>query len=308
MATDIRIDQVLTTIARGYSNAEFIGDKLFPVVQVEFESGKIPLFGKEAFRVYDDKRARLALSNEIQRGEVTTTDYRTVEHDLMEKLDYLDDTQMVLNQEIRATEAVMDGILLGREVAAANLAFDAANYGANTDELTDDYLDDPDVDPIAFLKNEVNSVIRDKIMKKPNIQVWGYTVYQKLISHPKIMDYLPGLNAKILTLDFIRQLLELDAIYVGEARKIVTEGADPVDVWGNGIVAAYVKPAQGYTRTPYEPCFGYTLELKGNPWSDKGDTEQKKVRWVRTTDNYDIKIVGAESGYFLKNPIGYTEE
>lgn len=40
------VDPVLTTVARGYKNAAFIGDQLFPVVQMEKEGAKVPTFGK----------------------------------------------------------------------------------------------------------------------------------------------------------------------------------------------------------------------------------------------------------------------
>ena len=45
------VDPVLTNIARGYTNASLIGTKLFPVVNVNKEGGKIPQFTKEAFKV-----------------------------------------------------------------------------------------------------------------------------------------------------------------------------------------------------------------------------------------------------------------
>ena len=63
---DLRIvDPVLTNLARGYSNAAFAGTVLFPVVNVNKEAGKIPLFGKEAFTIYNTERALRAKSNKI---------------------------------------------------------------------------------------------------------------------------------------------------------------------------------------------------------------------------------------------------
>ena len=47
------VDPVLTEIARGYKNAAYIAEALFPVVPVDKEGVIVPLFGKEAFRLWD---------------------------------------------------------------------------------------------------------------------------------------------------------------------------------------------------------------------------------------------------------------
>ena len=44
------VNPLLTEISRGYSNASLIGTKLFPIVTVDKEGGKIPQFTKEAFQ------------------------------------------------------------------------------------------------------------------------------------------------------------------------------------------------------------------------------------------------------------------
>ena len=45
------VDPVLTNLATGYTNEQFVGDQLMPFVLVDKEGGKIPLFGKEHFKV-----------------------------------------------------------------------------------------------------------------------------------------------------------------------------------------------------------------------------------------------------------------
>ena len=51
------IDQILTTVARGYKNSAFVGMTLFPYVPVGQRGGRILKFGKEAFRLYETRRA-----------------------------------------------------------------------------------------------------------------------------------------------------------------------------------------------------------------------------------------------------------
>nr|WP_251029696.1 hypothetical protein [Pseudomonas fluorescens] len=51
------VDPVLTNLAGGYRNAQYIGAGLFPIALMDKETGIVPLFGKEAFEVYDTERA-----------------------------------------------------------------------------------------------------------------------------------------------------------------------------------------------------------------------------------------------------------
>ena len=64
------VDPVLTNLSVGYSNADLVGDVLFPFVPVDKEGGKIPKFGKEAFKIYNTERALRARSNRINPEDV----------------------------------------------------------------------------------------------------------------------------------------------------------------------------------------------------------------------------------------------
>ena len=50
------VDPVLTSIARGYKNAAFIGERIFPIVLTDKEGVTVPTFGKSAFVEYDTER------------------------------------------------------------------------------------------------------------------------------------------------------------------------------------------------------------------------------------------------------------
>ena len=59
------IDPILSTVAQGYQNAEFIGMNLFPYVPVGQRGGKIITFGKEDFALYATGRAPGANTTEL---------------------------------------------------------------------------------------------------------------------------------------------------------------------------------------------------------------------------------------------------
>ncbi|MBH8442640.1 hypothetical protein I8S28_32700, partial [Pseudomonas aeruginosa] len=76
------VDPVLTNLARGYRNAQFIAEALFPIAEMDKEAGTIPLFGKEAFEVYETERAIRAQSNIMNPDDLDGLDVVLREHDI----------------------------------------------------------------------------------------------------------------------------------------------------------------------------------------------------------------------------------
>lgn len=297
------IDPVLTNIARGYSNSEYIGTKLMPIVQVDKEGGKIPLFGKEAFRVYDTARAIKAESNRVDIEGFTTTSYATTEHDLAIPLDYREIREAMINIEQNATIRATEALQLGLEKEIADLVQDANAYpDANKETLTTNQFNDSGVDPIAIIEGK-KSALRALIGKRPNVMVMGASVFDNLKSHTKLIEQIKYSSLGVVTLDLMKQLFNIPNIYVGEAI-YSSDGRTFTDLWGDNVILAYITNPTGYATTPYEPCFGYTLRLSGHPYVDTYEEAGGKVKIVRATDNYDVKIVGIESAYLLKDVLG----
>ena len=61
-------DPVLSGIAQGYANMDFVGGLLFPRVPVKARGGQIVEFGKEAFMRYATRRAPGANTARLQFG------------------------------------------------------------------------------------------------------------------------------------------------------------------------------------------------------------------------------------------------
>ena len=302
---DIRVDRVLTFIANGYHNAQFIAENLFPTVPVDFGTGKIPKFGKEAFRVYKTERALLAKSNVIRGYMTDLLQYNTMEHDAKSEIDYITIKNSELDVKKRAVTACMDAIMLSNEVKAAQLAFDPATYATtgNTKTFTTgEYLGITTNDPVEIIIEEALNPVRDSIGEYPNNLIMGAGVWQLLRRHPKLKEYLASTSDKIITVEYLAKLLEVDNIFIGRARHTLDDKTYS-DVWGNGICAFYKKPPTDVNASIMEPNFGYRLQVKGHPYSDVGEEEGGKIQWVRSTDNFDLKVVGEDAAFFMKNVI-----
>ncbi len=299
---DLRVvDPVLTTLARGYSNAELVATLLFLIVLVEKEAGKIPQFGKEAFKIYNTERAIRANSNRISPEGRTTIDFVMDEHDLEYPIDYREKNEDIFNLEEHATNVVTGGISLRLEKKAADLAQDANNYPIGN-KITlagnSQFTDKVNSDPIGVIDGAKNAV-RGKIGKEPNTMVLGPTTFMALKNHPQLIDKIKYAMKGVITLDLMKEIFDIPKITVGKAI-YASDAGTFTDIWGDNIVLAYVPNTPAEKRTVYEPSFAYTLRKRGKPEIDKRD-ENGKLEIVRNTDILIPKIVGAEAGYLIKD-------
>lgn len=152
------VDPVLTSIARGYKNAAFIGERIFPVVLTDKEGVRVPTFGKTAFVEYDTERAVGADSNVLVREKTGTLDLVLGEHDLAAPVDYREQAESMFNEESKAIRRATNGVNLRRELIAARLAQDEKVYRIRyADELIDAHLRGRYILPLA----EIPTVLRD---------------------------------------------------------------------------------------------------------------------------------------------------
>lgn len=293
------VDPVLTNIARGYRNAQYIGEALFPLALMDKEAGIIPKFGKEAFRLWETERAVRANSNIMVPDDLNTLDVVLREHDLAYPVDYREQAESMFDAESRAARRVKDAIDLRREKSCAVLAQAAANYenGAKIVLAGAAQWSGGGGDPIAVVEAG-KEVIRAKIGVRPNTGVLGAAVYQSLKFHPKLQAALGSDERKLITIEHLKALFGLENIVIGEA---IAGDVTTSDIWGDNMILAYVaKPGEG--GSDYEtPSFGYTLRRKGMPETDKYDTNGGKLVYVRHTDIYKPVIVGADAGYLISD-------
>jgi hypothetical protein len=297
------VDEVLTQIARGYANAEFVAETLFPVAEMSKESGKIPCFGKEAFKQRQTERAIRAASNRIQPDPRSQVDVILVEHDQEYPLDYREIEEDVLPAEINATEVATQSVMLRREALAAALACDPANYAStNKDKLSGNrQFTNPASNPIAVIETG-KEAIRTQIGTRPNTMLLGASVYAVLKQHPALLDRIKFSMKGIVTLDLMKEIFEISNIKVGEAVYTDSRGVTR-DIWPDSIVLAMV-PQNGSTpgtRSYYKPSYGYTFQKKGQPTVDTYMETGGKIKIIRSTNIFTSKIVGADAGYLIED-------
>ncbi|WP_256815397.1 MULTISPECIES: major capsid protein [Pseudomonas] len=294
------VDPVLTNLARGYRNAQFIGEALFPIALMDKEAGTVPLFGKEAFDVYETERAIRAQSNIMNPDDVDGLDVVLREHDIAYPVDYRESNESMFDAESRASRRVVDVIDLRREIACARLAQNPGSYqaGAKVTLAGSSQWSNGGGDPVADVERG-KEVVRSRIGVRPNTITMGASVYASLKFHPKLQEALGGNERKLITLEHLKALFGINDIYIGEA--LANTGTFG-DIWSDSLQLAYVAKPQSGAKASYEdPSFGYTLRRKGMPEIDAYDTAGGKVRYVRNTDIYKPVVVGSDAGYLISD-------
>jgi len=300
------IDPVLTTIAQGYSNAGMVANFLFPKVKVKKLKGKIPFFGKEAFVIRNTERAIRSVSNRIPPSDISFIEFETIERDVEVAVDYLEEEEALSYQryEQRLTKELMDILLLGKEKEAADLAQDTSNYSASLKKIitSSDAWDDytlTTVDPIEDIKDGMNAV-RQKIGIYPNTMIIGNSSYQALLNHPKVIEKIQYSGLSKITKNIIVELTEIPNIHIGLS-VYSDDGVAFTDVWGDNVILAYVDKSDKSRRSEYNPSFGYTLQREGKPEVDTYKENGGKIKVIRNTDNYCVKITSSDAAFLISD-------
>lgn len=300
------VDPVLSTVAQGYRNNEFVGMNLFPYVPVGQRGGKIITFGKEDFALYNTARAPGANTKRIQFG-YSGSPYALEQHSLegLVPFEFMQEASAVPGIDLGrgAIIKVQNVIGLRLEKAQADLATNAGNYAAGskvtlagTSQWSDYSGTSDPVNDIEVAKEAV----RAKIGKRPNCVVMGPAVWSKLRSHPKLIDRIKFTGRDSLSLDMVAVLFGVSRVVVGDA--IYDNNGNFADVWGKSVVVAYTETAS--LAEMGTPSYGYTYRLNGFPIVEQPYEDRNAKSWIYPiTDEVSPVIAGSTAGYLISGAV-----
>lgn len=301
------IDPILSTHAQGYTNAEMIGHRLFPVVTIPVRGMKVIKFNKDSFRKLNTRRAPGTRSKRVQYGYASNP--VALIQDALEgvvPIEHMQDAAKVPGLDLGkgAINQVLDIIGLGREFEIASKVRNPANYAANNKVAlsgASKWSDDAS-DPEGDIK-DAREQIRARTGRYPNILEIGAKTFTRLTRHPKIVERFKFTSDKSITAAMLAGLFEVDEIVVGKAVYLDendSDDADAKDVWGNDAVLAYVSKGDDYRV----PSFGYTYRLLGSPAVEKPYFERPEKSWIYpTTEDWSPEMTATDAGFLFQNPI-----
>lgn len=299
------IDPVLTSAAQGYENAEFVGNVLFPTVNVTQRGGKIITFGKEDFMLYATGRAPGQNTKRVQFGYAGAP-YALESHSLEGVLpvENMQEAAAVpgIDQAAGTIRGVQNIFALRLEKQQADVARNAAAYGSNNKVVLSgtSQFSDAGSDPFAVIEAGKEAV-RKKVGRRANTAVIGAAVFAALKNHPKVIERLKYTGRDVATAELLAQLFDLKTLKVGDAVFADDDGTF-FDVWGKDIVLAYTEV--GTLQERGKPSYGYTYQLEGYAQVEVPYFDRNTKSWVfPVTDEVAPVIAGADAGYLIQNAV-----
>ena len=296
------IDPILTTAARGYQNAEYVGSALFPFVAVQQRGGKILTFGKEAFRQYATGRAPGTNTKRIQIG-YAGSNYTLESHSLEAAvpIELQQEAGAVPQVDLAAGSVnVVQDIMAARlERAQANLATDDNNYNGSSLGLGGtSQWSHANSDPINQVEI-AKEVVRQQIGRRPNTLLLSAKVFAALRTNASVLERIKYTGLDVPTTDLLASLFGVARVVVGDAVQEDNAGV-MTDIWGNNAVLAYTEI--GGIASMGRPTFGYTYRLGGYPIVEPAYYDNNSKTWYYpVTDEVAPVIAGAEAGFLFTN-------
>lgn len=321
--SDIHIDKALTNMSVKYmqDTANFVADKVFPMVPVAKQSDRYFMYKKEDwFR--DDARLR-AMGAESAGGDYDIDNTPTYfcnkyafHKDVFEEDRVNADSPLQPDQD--AMEFVVDKILLNRENNWANTYFKSGVWaqdlsGKKSTETTSGitYWDDYDhSDPISDIAN-MATAMAEVTGKRPNTLTIGRRVYDALRQHPDILDRIKFTQRGVVTVDLLASLFDVERILVANSiQNIATKGqvADMEFTLGNNALLTYAPSSAGLKRASAGYIFSWTGLMGSNAMGGRINRFALPQLGIGTERiecevAYDMKVVAADMGAFVGNAI-----
>jgi hypothetical protein len=295
------VDPVLTNLALGYSPNYMIGNKIFPTIKVKSQKGRIPIFGRDSFVLRNSQRAIRNTSNRIPTMDFETIEFNLQERDLEIAMDYLEESETydLLKYEQKLTTDLLNLLTLEKEKAIADYVQNPNNFTSDMKlELPSgtDFTSSEEI--INIIKTGI-SAIRKNISQNPNLIVMGAETLNQLLQNSFILSKTPFTNNLGITLNLLKGILDFENIVIGVST-YSEDGRIFNDIWGNNIIIAYVDKSDETERSQYHPSYGYIFEKDGMPEIDSYYENGGKIKIIRATDNWAMKVVCPEAAYLIK--------
>lgn len=301
------VDPVNTKVARGYKNPQMMGGRtLFPQVPVPALGGKVIEFGREDFELIDTERPPGGNTQRVQYGYLGK-EYALTGHGLEGvvpwEIQHEGQAGPGIDQSRLAIGRTQKRMWLKTEVECADLAQNPDNY-ANSNKLALTGSDrwDAGGDPISVAEH-VREVVRERIAIYPNVAVIAPKVFSSMRVNPALLSRRADDKTRTITLDYLKELWEVDEVVVGQGIYSPRPGMATQDIWENSVVFAYVDITD--LADQGSPSYGYTYQLSGFPVVEKPYQERNPKSWIYPVSDYRKPVISAaDAGFLLTNLIG----
>jgi hypothetical protein len=318
--SDLHVSRPLSNLSVAYmqGNDDFIADKVFPPVPIEYQYGMYYTYTKgDWFRTQSALRAPRTES--VGTGWTVGTDTYRAEvyavHVDVSDQDRANQERGIFDLDRDATNLVTRDMMLRREKDWISAYFGTGKW-TNTDQTgvaaapaANQFLrwDLSSSTPIEDIE-EQRVAMRQLTGFNPNVLVIGAQVYSAFKNHPEFIERIKYSQKGVVTLDLIANLLDVERVYMPNAiENTAADGAtDAMSfLYGKSALLAYAAPNAGLMI----PSAGYTFEWSGYMGSSRGTRVTKfrmealKSDRIEIESAYDFNLVSADLGVFFTTAV-----
>ncbi len=316
-------DPTLTAIAVGYRNPAhtLIGRRALPplpVLSESFKWSKFPL--GERFTLPKTEVGRKGRVNQVEftaeEEDASVKDYGLDDaipySDIKEAARARQEKRSRFDPRAAATEGLTDLIELDREIRAASVVQDAANYAADkkvalaaADQF--DNYGSASSDPYGVIDEGMDKTL----VYRPNHIVMGQPVWSKLKRHPRLIKAVKGglTDEGAITKAQFADLFEIDPenVLIGAAFVNAAKKGKEVSlsrVWGKSIQLLYLDPSKRASDDNVI-TWGFTAEYGGRVAGsiDDKDIGLEGGERVRVGERVRELMVAKDVGYMIQDAI-----
>jgi hypothetical protein len=319
--SDVHVQAALTMISTAYlqNEANYIADKIFPVVPVPHQSDKYFVYSKDDY--FRDEAQKRADATESAGGgfNLSTSSY-SADVWAFHK-DVGDQTRRnadpAVDIDVATTKFIMQRLLIRRDrffqatYMTTNIwGNDVTGATSGNGSTTATYWsDDANSDPFSDVATGVTTILQNTGYE-PNKLVIGWPVYQALRKNPLVIDrikYTMQADARKITPELLAAAFDVDEVIVSKA--VYNSAAENVAgsysfVMGKNALLVYSAPAAGLMI----PSGGYIFAWQGLSGLNNIGVRILQIpvplrgaNTVRTEGEmaFDMKVIGTDLGYFF---------
>lgn len=311
---DVHVDSALTNISIGFlqSADNFVADKVFPTVPVQYQSDKYYVFARDDF-FRDDMKKRAPATESAGGGYDLTTDSYSADVWSYHK-DVDDQTRAnadpAVDPDTSATEFVTQKALIRREREWASKFFTTSVWGTDKVGATDfTRWDDPASDPETDVQDGVETILQNTGFM-PNTFVVSFAVHQALKRHPLIKDRFKYTTSESITEAMLARFFEVDRYFVAKGVYVSSNEDAASDTYaftlGSNALLCYAAPSPQLMM----PSAGYNFVWSGLTGLNNLGVRISRIpvdlrRSVRVEIDtaFALKKVSADLGYFFSGAV-----
>lgn len=300
----LQFDGRLSNVSIQYHNEELVADRVLPRKQVNQKVGKYKKYGKdERFTVPSTLVGPKSNPNEVE-WSTSEDSYECLDYGLEEFLSKQeeDNAEAPFSPQSDTTEFVTGLVELDREIRAATVVFNAANYPAANKVDINGGTDWNTLsnDAVAHIETGI-----DACFMRPNIAVMGLDVWRKLRRNEKILAAIKGtLREATVTQDELAKYFGLEEVIVGQSKvnsAAPGQAATYARVWNTHFALHRRVMSPGLRDVQFGITYQWGAARRAYRYPSTRGADGGQV--IRVVESVVEKLVATDVGYLIQNAV-----